>query len=71
MYNYLFLKYLFYKRTRLVEAVSTYLCCVRHFMSTRKEDSQNDGPAMFVATAYDEASEAWTSQRLTAAVSIS
>lgn len=37
-----------------------------HFMSTRKEESQNAGPAMFVATAYDKASEAWTSQRPTA-----
>ncbi|XP_073135588.1 uncharacterized protein [Henckelia pumila] len=38
-----------------------------NFMSTRKEESQNAGPAMFVATAYDKASETWTSQRPTAA----
>ncbi|KZV53865.1 nucleolar protein 6 [Dorcoceras hygrometricum] len=38
-----------------------------HFMSTRKVESQNAGPAMFVATAYDKASETWTSQRPTAA----
>lgn len=41
-------------------------------MSNRREyrdDMQNISPAMFVATAYDKASEAWTRASPTAAVS--